>query len=245
MNSEFQLVVCLMLSLWLAACGSDSQQRYFPLEPGMSWRYDVQSTTMDGTETQKYLVQAGTPRRWQEQRLPVRMTLAGTRLFYRRNDQGVFHVATQRSDDEQPTAVPEDRRTVLPYPLEPGTAWHEMTQTTSLYRTGPPQRSEYWIHAPVKLHYVIEATDDSVKVPAGRFDDCLRVHATGRRSNYDAGNYIGRTDIIVDQTDWYAPGIGLVKSVRNEATTGRVLNHGSMQTFAGSKTFELEAFERG
>jgi len=242
---SLRIPVSLIVLLLLAACSGNTQPRYFPLEQGISWRYDVQSTTMDGTETQKYVIQAGEPRNWQGETLPVRVTLAGSRLFYRVNDQGVFRVATQRPDAKQPTAVSEERRTVLRYPLEPGTSWQETSETMALYRTGPPQRSEYHIKVPVKLEYTIEATNDTVKVPAGRFQDCLRVRAEGTKRQYDAGNYVGRTDITVEQTDWYAPGVGLVKSVRKESTSSKVLNHGSMQTFAGRLTFELESFEPG
>ena len=242
---SLRITVSLVLLLLLAACSGHPQSRYFPLEPGMTWRYDVQSTTMDGTETKKYVIQAGEPRSWQGETLPVRVTLARSRLIYRVNEQGVFRVATQRPDAAKPTAVGENRRTVLRYPLEPGTSWQATTETMTLYRTGPPQRSEYRIKVPVNLEYTIEATNDSVKVPAGRFDDCLRVQATGIKRQYDASNYIGRTDITVEQTDWYAPGVGLVKSVREESTSSKLQNQGSTQTFAGRLTFELESFESG
>lgn len=238
------LLALIVLVVLFAGCSSNTQD-YFPIKPGMSWRYNVEVTTMDGIETKKYIVQAAQARPWQGQSLPVRQTLDGTRLFYLKNDDGVYRVATRRQEEKVPAAVPGGRSIVLQYPLEKGTTWQETSETIALYRTGPPQRSEYWIHAPVKLEYVIEATDDNVKVPAGRFDNCVRVHATGRTPNYDAGNYVGRTDITVDKTDWYAPGVGLVKSVRVESTTGKVLNRGSMQTFAGRLVFELEAFERG
>lgn len=244
MFRNYAVVVLSLGVMFFTAC-SNNGQAYFPLEPGIYWRYNIESTTMDGTETKKFIVQATQQRSWEGKTVPVRTTLAGTRLFYERTEQGILRVATQRIDQQSPAAVPENQRTVLKYPLEPGTSWTEMTETSALYRTGPPQRSEYWIHAPVPLTYVIEATDDTVRVPAGRYENCLRVHATGKTPNYDAGNYIGRTDIIVDQTDWYAPGVGLVKSVRRETTTGKVLNHGGMQTFAGEMVFELETFRRG
>lgn len=236
----FRKLLAIFITLFLSACSNDSEV-YFPLEPGTQWSYIVRSTTMDGTETKKFIVQTTHPREWNDETRFVRTTLAGTWLFYDRNEQGIYNVAIERQDQAAPYAVPENQRTVLKYPLQAGTSWSEMTETAALYRTGPPQRSEYWIHAPVRLNYVIEAIDDSVKVPAGRFNNCLRVHAEGQTPNYDAGNYVGRTNIIIKKTDWYAPGVGLVKSVREETTTSKVLNHGSMQTFAGKLIYELEA----
>jgi len=237
------LSACLLV-LSLVACTNETAG-YFPLQPGTTWRYNVRATTMDGTEIQRYVVQATGKRQWQGQELPVRTTLDGTRLFYRHDDQGISLVATRHRDQKEPVPLPKGHGTILAYPLEPGTSWHDMSETITLYRTGPPQRTEYRIRVPVRMQYVIEATDDTIKVPAGRFVNCLRVTGRGRKPQYDAGNYIGRTDISVVKTDWYAPGIGLVKSVRDETTTSRVLNQGSMQTFAGKIVFELAAYEPG
>lgn len=243
LNTSLKILVLAGLLL-LGGCG-DNGVDYFPLEPGTRWRYSVERTTMDGINEQKFVVQAATPRVWQDERLPVRISLDGTLLYYKKNEQGVFRMAGQHRFDLKPVAIAEDRRMVLKQPLKVGTHWKESSATIVLARTGPPQRSEYEITAPVTIRYVIEAADDTVTVPAGRFENCLRIHGQGRQSDYDAGNYIDRTDITVEQTDWYAPGVGLVKSVRKESTTSKVLNWGSMQTFAGQIVFELEAFEHG
>ncbi len=237
-----RLLIALLLAVALSSC-ADQAPDYYPLAPGTSWRYNIELTTMDGVEQQKYIAAAIAPRVWQEQRLPVRRTLDGTRVFYREDETGIYRVASQRHDEAVPEALPEERRVVLRKPLQPGTSWRGRTETITLARIGPPQRSEYQISASVQMDYTIESVDASVTVPAGRFDNCLRVSGHGQRRNYDAGNYIGPTDISIDKTDWYAPGVGLVKSVREESTSGRVLNQGEMQTFAGKVVFELEAFE--
>lgn len=237
-----RLLTALLLVTALGSC-ADQSSNYYPLAPGFSWRYNIELTTMDGVEQQKYVVATDAPRVWQERRLPVRRTLDGTRVFYRNDDTGIYRVASQRRDASEPTALPEERQIVLRKPLQPGTSWRGRTETITLARTGPPQRSEYEIAASMDMEYVIESVDASVTVPAGRFDNCLRVSGQGQRRNYDAGNYIGPTDISIDKTDWYAPGVGLVKSVREESTSGRVLNQGEMQTFSGKVVFELEAFD--
>jgi hypothetical protein len=52
----------------------------------------------------------------------------------------------------------------------------------------------------------------------------------------DAGNYIGRTIVRVNETSWYAPGVGLVKSIREETTESQALDKGQL-------IIELELFE--
>lgn len=226
----------------LAACYRADSDSYFPIEPGMAWSYSLNVTTMDGSQIKKHLVQAAAPREWNGQSLPVRRTVDGTWLFYQETDMGLYLAGHQAPGQPTPVALAERRQPVLHYPLETGTKWSVETETIALFRTGPPQRTEYRITAPVLVHYEVESVNDTVTVPAGRFYNCLRVRGTGVRRQYDAGNYIGRTDISIDKTDWYAPGVGLVKSVRKESTTNRVLNHGEHQIFAGRVEMELESF---
>jgi len=44
----------------------------------------------------------------------------------------------------------------------------------------------------------------------------------------DAGNYVGLTLVNVEQTNWYAPGIGLVKMERIETTKSNALDKGTL-----------------
>jgi hypothetical protein len=75
---------------------------------------------------------------------------------------------------------------------------------------------------------------DMVKVPAGAFENCMRVVMSGN-AFVDAGNYVGKTIVRVTETNWYAPGVGLVKSVREESTKHRALDKGGI-------ILELESF---
>ncbi len=232
----------ITLLLFLLSGGCDrSPSAYYPLEPGLRWFYTLHVTTMDSTEEQKLLLASARSVDWRGKPVHARRSLDGTTLFYLENAEGIHHVASRRPNAVEPQPVEKGERIILQYPLEPGTTWYADSKTLVLYRTGPPQRSEFHIIAPVRLKYTIEALDDTVAVPAGKFRDCLRVRAIGK-TKYDARNYVGLTNITVEKTDWYAPGIGLIKSVREEITSSKVLNHGRMQTFAGRIVMELESF---
>lgn len=240
-----RLIGAITLLLLLLSGGCDrSPSAYYPLESELRWYYTVHFTTMDSTEEQKLLLADARPVDWQGQPVQTRRSLDGTTLYYLENAEGIHHVATRRPNAVEPQPVEKGERVVLQYPLKPGTTWYADSKTLALYRTGPPQRSEFHIIAPVRLKYTIEALDDTVAVPAGKFRDCLRVRAIGK-TKYDARNYVGLTDITVEKTEWYAPGVGLVKSVREETTSSKVLNHGRMETFAGRVVMELESFARG
>ena len=62
---------------------------------------------------------------------------------------------------------------------------------------------------------------------AGRFENCMRVEISGNAFT-DAGNYVGITIVRLSETNWYAPGVGLVKSVHKESTKHKALDKGEI-----------------
>jgi hypothetical protein len=71
----------------------------------------------------------------------------------------------------------------------------------------------------------IAATDESVVVPAGKFDRCLRIDGSGRRNvRTDRGN--ASAEVSVSHQEWYAPGIGLIKAERWEHAESPFLKAG-------------------
>lgn len=65
------------------------------------------------------------------------------------------------------------------------------------------------------MSYTIETIDDVVTVPAGRFERCIRVKGTAEVRLY-TDPVAGWRDVPLVTTEWYAPGIGLVKLERIE-----------------------------
>jgi hypothetical protein len=108
------------------------------------------------------------------------------------------------------------------------TSWVDTEFTVTLEHTGPPEHSLNRITVPVELQYRIESTDEEITVPAGTFKNCLRIKGVGTTSK-NVGFYVGQTDIRVENIEWYAPGAGLVKAVRLETTTSKVLPRGSYE----------------
>ena len=90
---------------------------------------------------------------------------------------------------------------------------------------------------PVTVTYKIEDTDDTVTVTAGTFGHCLRVHGKGYLfAGRTLQEFMGIDTINIDQTEWYAPGVGLVKSVREEYT--------QPNEFRNTYTRELQSYTR-
>ena len=117
------------------------------------------------------------------------------------------------------------------------TEWEQITYTRLLKKTGPPQRTEFKIIAEVPLEIKIESLEDTVIVPAGQFNKCMRIKMIGSAYK-DAGNYVGLTLVNVEQTNWYSSGVGLVKMERIETTQSDALDKGTLLV-------ELTEFESG
>jgi hypothetical protein len=210
---------------FLGACGAPTNA-YFPLEEGLQWRYDIDVITMDGPQKKKFLVSNIGPAKHQGQTLSVRASADGGFTYYRIGPTGVLRIG--ESGPDSPMDLYAAPRLVMPAKVDQTAAWTDTEFTVTLEHTGPPEHSLNRITVPVNLQYKIEATDAEVTVPAGTFRNCLRIKGVGTTSK-NVGFYVGQTDIRVENTEWYAPGTGLVKAVRIETTTSKVLPRGSYE----------------
>jgi hypothetical protein len=71
---------------------------------------------------------------------------------------------------------------------------------------------------PMLMYYRIERMDEVVRVPAGIFEGCMKV--TGRGETSIKGAFSEAfIELTVQTVDYFAPGIGLVKSERLETSS--------------------------
>lgn len=224
-NNKLLRAAVVALLFTLGACDRDPAS-YFPLDPDHYWQYDVVRTTMDGSKKQKYLIETQVPREWNGATVHVRQTVDGHQFFYRELADGIRRVARKLNSEATATAT-EPAVLVLPRSPAVGASWRQLSHTAALENTGPPWETLFRITQPVELDFTVASTSDTVRVGAGSFSDCLRVVGHGRLSA-EVGNYIGRAEISVSVTEWYAPNVGLVRSERVETTNAQALNHGSI-----------------
>ena len=215
---------------------SKKELSYFPLSNGYKWRYDVLLETRDGIQKQKYILNNtgegelnGTP-------VYLRESLDGTVLYYLDSNEGIYYLGS-RNNKKIKSEFNNDKKLVIPQVYMVNKKWKQSTVTKLLKKTGPPQKTVFEIFAKVELEGKIETLDAMVIVPAGRFENCMKI--TMRGSSFkDAGNYVGLTLVNVEQTSWYAKGVGLVRMERIETTESNALDKGTL-------LIELADFETG
>ena len=228
MNRPSTLVL-LLSTAWLpASCSHGVGHSYFPLDKGAAWEYIVSYKVRGELRSQKRILSNGTAVEVDEQRYYPRTDLNGHREFYQKTREGIVHV----------DPVSGEKTLVLKYPLEQGQQWQTQSRIRVLEVTGafvPTFKAR--LVRPVAVTYHIEKTDDSVAVAAGTFNHCLRVHGKGRLfAGRTLQQFMGIDSINIDQTEWYAPGVGLVKTVREEYT--------EPNEFRNTYTRELQSYTR-
>lgn len=201
-------ILCLSgIALFIISSCAAPDASYFPTAPGYEWTYDISRTVPEirSSLTQKSIVR----------NLPAR-TVDGITYYPKIYANGKKHyfsdspagISRRHSDAERADLV-------IGYPLSAETEWRA---ASALFLFDLPKKLHDFrgrISRNLVLDYTITSTEDEVDVPAGRFIRCLRVDAVGFL-DLPQRLMLGIRLIKVEQTQWYAPGVGLVKMTRKE-----------------------------
>jgi hypothetical protein len=224
---------------FLAACSSKpATEALFPLEAGHQWTYRV--TTRSGEDTSER--ETLTLRTLGAEALPAldsqtawrRRSDSGLDYWLRSDATGIYRVAAKNDLQAEPV-LDKPLRFVLKAPYTVGTQWQAPTAPYLLMRRNEFPREIRHSHPSVPMNYQIDAVDESVETPAGRFEHCLRVRGQASVRVY-ADPASGWRDMPLATTEWYCRGVGLVKLERNEPAQSPFLT-------GGSRTLELESWQ--
>ncbi|MBI2992854.1 MAG: hypothetical protein HYY48_01600 [Gammaproteobacteria bacterium] len=197
--------------LTVKGCAPQSTD-YFPLGTEQTWQYRITRTIKGETHYQKLIV-ANLPALTGNDGAVYfpRRRLDGRAEWYQRDQKGLFRVDPATNERSQ----------ILPAGLKAGIRWQEPARIRFLEMGGTFSATfTERVQNSITLDYVIEDMDATVEMAAGTFKHCMRIRGSG---SMFAGSllesFLRIRFIKIEQTDWYAPGVGLVKRVRNEYTT--------------------------
>jgi len=209
----------IALALLAGSC-SRPAPRYYPLDPGLAWDYDVYTDTTD-TRGRRF---DGRSRlrvsNLDQQHIgawlttPQRMEFGGSTIirYFAEVHDGVGLIAEQRPGAAEPKlSDPPDL--MIPYPIRLGQTWDSNQKTEVIDRGTSIQTVES-----------VESTADTITVPAGTFHSCLRVRGGGTIKKDDP-DLPGGAYITLESTVWFAPEVGAVqvhyKETSNRPALGR------------------------
>ena len=201
----------------------------FPLSTGRSWTYRVRDSAGRVSElrarvNRELVSDAGTLTLVEESGgIPgdARVRSAGDLVAYYSRAGFVFRAPWYASGSRLPATGGAEP--ILPVDLAASPTWQGSHAVLGI--DGPPLYQ-------VRTESRVVANDDTVAVPAGRFTKCLRVD-TVVVAAVPASE--PKREIVHYYTDWYAPGVGLVKMASAVDADGRKLDLLSL---------DLAAFER-
>lgn len=214
----------------LAGCGDTPapSAELFPLEPGHRWVYRQQIEMVGGQGDGHWLTVETLPSEdYAGAEAFRRRSADGVDYWLRRDATGIYRVASKHDLQEEPVKD-EAPRYVLKEPLAVGTEWQASTVPYLLARRqGFPMEVRHEGKA-VPMRYAIEALDEAVTVPAGRFEPCLKVRGQAVVRLY-ADGVVGWKDMPLTTTEWYCRGPGLVKLLREEPANSIFLAGGTLE----------------
>ena len=194
------------LLLLLGACDRPAAG-YFPVQPGYEWNYDVSRTMppLRGLVTQKIIVRNLRPRVEGGNTYYPQIYANGRQYFYTRSAEGISRTPPGGGSAER----------VIGFPLRAGTSWSS-TARLQLFDL-PKKLEDGWngLSRYMTMDYTVTSLNEAVQVPAGHFSRCLRIDAVGFL-DLPERIMLGIRIIKVEQTQWYAPEVGLIKMTRRE-----------------------------
>lgn len=229
--SSRTLLFCITSAtlLLLTACDNQPPDNYFPLKQGKQWHYHVTTHLLGQDKKHKTLTieNLGT-QTFNNDNYLTRLTSHGTHYYFKQQENGIYRHAKKTLVETHPT-LDKTPRLVLPLPMpkHAGKSWSVPSQSYTFHRVlphyEPPFRSVYRFN----MTYSVVAVDETVTVPAGKFEHCLLIEGQAQ-VNMFAGSRRGFEDIEITTREWYAPGVGLVKLERSEPLDSEVFKGGSV-----------------
>lgn len=210
MDKKMYLVVIVAVILSMGFVTNVSvAETYYPLKAGATWEYQV----MFGAGQVSFSMNAMKPRILDgKQVIPIQSNF-GDAYFIIKDSTGVYEFGEQMAEDRAPTIHPQPGY-YLKYPLQVGTTWRDETSTFFL--------NQKVANIPGTL--TIETVNDVVTVPAGTFENCIRIKLFAEQTvdmdtREGTGMKIsGKANIEIEDEQWYAPNVGLVKAIRKESS---------------------------
>lgn len=222
----------LLALLPLAGCGpAPLAAALFPLEAGHRWVYELRSEWESGVvESGRRVITTEGEDRLESGPAYRRRSADGVEWWLRADATGIYRVASKSDLDEAPKADAA-HRFVLKAPVAVGTSWSATTTAYLLRRRQefPPEIRHS--HPSIPMTYTIEALDEKLSLRAGQFERCVRVAGRAVLKLF-ADPVVGWHDMPLNTTEWYCPGPGLVKVVREEPANSTFL-------VGGRQTLEL------
>ncbi len=228
-----RIFILLSCSVFITACESpERENKFFPLAEGKSWTYAVETAFDEPeprTEKSKLTITNMGRSDFDGKETWRRRSDTGNEYWLRTDEKGVYRVASKNATSKK-SYLDAISRTVIPANLTKEEKWSTSTVPYFLRRRNewPPEFKYVDKYRDVTMNFAIEAMNQTVSVPAGKFTGCLLIVGRAEINLWveSANTY---KDMPMITREWYCPDVGLVQLEREEPTTARFFQGGVMR----------------
>ena len=206
MRCRYRLFFLFIIPVSVCSCGQSGQD-YFPLGNHYSREYVIEEKVNDQREILKSVGAELEPITIEGSEYYPRRYANGKTYYFKKSEAGISVV----TEPGQPGKI------ILGFPFLTGTTWQTETRVDILHRRHESFSGGESFISPddkIMLDFHIAGMDDTVRVPAGEYTHCMRIEGNGS-VKVDARTR-GIDHIRIEETEWYAKGVGLVRRKRTE-----------------------------
>lgn len=218
----------------LTACDQPAKDNpLFPLAAGKQWTYQIETVydAPDAKTTTHTLEirNLGSAQLSDGSQAWVRRSNNGHEYWLVTDSTGISRVALKSPSKEQ-AVMDFEPRTVLPTGLVLGSTW---TNTTVPYflrrRNEKPAEFRYLDkYKDLSMVFKVVNLDTALQTPAGNFEHCVRVDGSMEMMLWNDEAFAYKPTPILSR-EWYCPGVGLAQVERDEPTTAKLFQGGTMR----------------
>ena len=204
-------VLCLTIC---SACTLEtSLQAYFPIEDGKVWVYEAELTIDNKKTPFREVIYVDNMASKPEIADAALVTLSGKRELYKYKEDGIY-VISDFDNNLKVSGSKFKEQLFLPLNLKTGESWLKETNLVLLRATGPWE-TPLAIKGTITTKYRIMSTSETVKIGQKEFKDCLVIEGIGNDLLY-GGDYLDYLEVTIEEKKWFAPRVGLIKTIRSE-----------------------------
>ena len=193
----------------------DVSNSYFPLDDKKKWSYEVVITPeIDKPTVYKKINYSVGKTKVKDKIFFPFLRENGSIYYYKKNKNGIFREGLS-FDKDNAINFHKTERLVLPNQINIGDKWEVDSKTYLILKRYPYY--DYRATTNFKINYEVISKNKLIKTPFGKFNNCIYIKGTGK-TKFIGDSEIGAIEIKISSEEWYAKGIGLVKSKRIEET---------------------------
>lgn len=212
-----------LMLLSLSACSNEQPgEGYFPLDSGLKWTYRIKEESKLGKEKRMVWMRNMGETRFRDKDYFIRRNSFGTDYYLSKTDRGIFRIGKRTLAEYKPRLDDEPRQ-VMKFPLALEVEWQLESHPFLIHRLSPYELIREEVQ--VRMSYWVDELHETVKVPAGTFTDCIKIVGEGSFTIY-SDPARGHEEVPITVSEWYAPGVGLVKMEREEKMESSVFSGG-------------------